>query len=506
MKNIITYSFYLLSLVFLWACKKDKYPGGELSSYIGIFDIRNTYKGEDVVLTKTNMFGATTICGVVVSDHSGNNLPKGLLVLQDSRRLGKLRGISVPIGDAAANYVPGDSVHINIEGSTLTRVNGILQITGITTDLITKISSGNAIPINRIWLHNVLKTPDDYESTLGIIVKANFNPLTNPGDVLSGDKTIDDTFEAITLHTESNAQFANNEAPFYANYYGIIFNITGNEGARVPQFRLRTAKDVVKLSAVSKVSPVLITGFVSDPNGASDADYEYMQFMATRDIDFSVTPFSVVTTNNAGASTPTGYPINNWATGDVRTYKLNLTSGKAAKGTFFYVGGTKKLINGAGSTDIKSANWIKAYAYGSTGEPFGKGTTNLLANSGNASGVAIFAGTNVTAASVPVDVVFVGTGGTLYGESPAIRGYQIPDNDYYDIKHPITQASQPYFQNGTNTFGFSYGTADLGIFNKLAGQYSLSLGRWTRVRTQILDTLSKTSPITVIETGGTILK
>src|SRR5688572_6160191 len=121
MKKVIIFSSFLLPLVLLWACKKDNYPGGTVSDYIGMFDVRNIYKGEDVVLTKDNMFGATKITGVVVSDHSGNNLPKGLLVLQDNRRLSKIRGISVDIGDAAATYVPGDSLIINVEGKTLTR-------------------------------------------------------------------------------------------------------------------------------------------------------------------------------------------------------------------------------------------------------------------------------------------------------------------------------------------------------------------------------------------------
>jgi hypothetical protein len=67
MKKLVIYSFLMLPLVLLWACKKDKYPGGVVSDYIGIFDIRNMYKGEDVVLTKDNMFGSTKITGVVVS-------------------------------------------------------------------------------------------------------------------------------------------------------------------------------------------------------------------------------------------------------------------------------------------------------------------------------------------------------------------------------------------------------------------------------------------------------
>lgn len=88
---------------------------------------------------------------------------------------------------------------------------------------------------------------------------------------------------------------------------------------------------------------------MSDVKGG-DGNYEYMQFMATRNIDFSEENFSVVVTNNAGASIPTGFPSKGWATGaaatkgNARTFKFNLTSGTVAKGEFFYVGGAANKL------------------------------------------------------------------------------------------------------------------------------------------------------------------
>src|SRR5690606_8519812 len=139
--------------------------------------------------------------------------------------------------------------------------------------------------------------------------------------------------------------------PISANYYGIIFNQENAEGNLTPHHRMVNATDLVLLSSEVEIAPVLITGFVSDAKG-TDANNEYIQLMATEDIDFAVTPYSLVTTNNAGASTPTGFPQNGWATGGVRTYKFNLTSGIAKKGDFFYVGGTTKMINGPSSTSM----------------------------------------------------------------------------------------------------------------------------------------------------------
>ncbi|GAB2837332.1 hypothetical protein GCM10027043_45320 [Ferruginibacter profundus] len=489
-------------------CKKEgNYPGATISPYISIYDVRDLYKGTDVPLTKENMFGSAKITGVVVSDHSGKNLPAGLLVIQDKRRLSELRGIAIAIGEDAAKYVPGDSVIVNVEGTVLKRVDGILQITGTSAAAVTKVSSNNAIAVNRVPSSAVLANPDKYESTLIVIVKAGFNPYPASGDILAGDKLINDGFADLTLHTETVASFANTPAPFLANFYGIVFNKIATDKQLVPQLRLRTATDVVVLSSTINVTPVIISGFISDVAGG-DGNYEYMQFIATRDIDFAVTPFSVVVTNNANASVPTGFPVNGWATGSMRTYKMNLTSGTAAKGTFFYVGGTGKTINGASSTSISSANWIRSFNYTTTdGDGFGTKTGGLFANSGNASGLAVFAGTTVTAASTPIDVMFVATGGSLYTTTPTLQGYRIANTDWYDIKNPITLEDQPFYRSGSNTLNMSYTTADLGYFYKLGGEYNVALGRWMKARSQTNVLLTKTSAISEIEgAGATILK
>lgn len=503
MKKIIFHSFFLFSVAIISGCKKDgNYPGGVISPYISIYDIKDLYKGQNVTLSKSNMFGSNQITGVVVSDHSGNNLPAGLLVIQDSRRLSQLRGISVSIGTDAAKYVPGDSVVINVEGGVLERVNGIQQITGVTASAVTKVSSGNVIPVNRVPSSMILANPEKYENTLVALVKAGFNPLPAATDILAGDKILNDGFGDIGLRTEASATFANNKAPFLANFYGIVFSKMSGSNL-VPEVRLRTGNDVVVLSSTIDVSPVIITGFISDVVGG-DGNYEYIQLMATRDINFATTPFSVVTTNNAGASTPTGVPTNGWATGGMRTYKLNLTSGTAAKGTIFYVGGASKLINGASSTSIASANWIRSFNYTTTnGDGFGTATSGLLANSGNASGIAVFPGTTITAATVPVDVMFVSTGGSLYSAGPPERGYRIANTDWYDVKNPITLQDQPYYRSGSNTLNMSYSPADIGYFYKLGGEYNVTLGRWMKARSQTNVLLTKQSTITEIEGAGT---
>ncbi|RPD41449.1 DUF5689 domain-containing protein [Chitinophaga barathri] len=498
MKNSLIYSFLILSLACLWGCADDNYPGAQISPYFSMYDLRNLYKGQDVTLTKEKMFGSDKLTGVVVSDHSGGNMPAGMLCIQDFRRIG-LRGISIAIGNAAANYVPGDSVIVKVEGAVLKKENGILQVTGVSADNIVKVASNVPIGVNRVPVNKLMQNPDNYESTLVAIVKGGFDPLPQAGDKLGGDKTLNDGFGNINLHTETTSPVADVDAPVLANYYGIPFNKQVREDSVAPQFHLRTAADVVVLSSELTVAPVIITGMVTDVKGG-DGNYEYFQFMATRDIDFSVTPFAVVATNNANASTPTGPPIAGWATGSMRTFKFNLTTGRAAKGTYFYVGGAGRCINGSGSTNISSSNWIRYFNYvNQDGDGFGNKTTGLMANSGNASGVAIFEGTNITVDSRPVDVMFVHNGGSLWGEGPPQRGYKITNTDYYDIINPLTLQSQPYFVTGSNTLCLAYATADVGYWYMLGGEYNVTLGRWMKARQQNLFQMTKQTTIEELE-------
>jgi len=505
MKKIVYLCFISISL-FLGACKDGNYPGATISPYISIFDLRNLYKGTEVKLSADNMYGSSKITGIVISDHSEKNLPQGLLVLQDSRRLSQLRGIAISVGTEANNYKPGDSIIVDVNAGVLKRIDGILQVTGISSTAITKISSWNNIPVNRVNSNLIVARPNDYESTLVAIVKGGFDPLPISTDVFAGNKTLNDGFGKITLHTESEAMFANNPLPGLANFYGIIFTAYNDKNNLVPQLRLRTADDLVLLSSDIKSSSIIITGFMSDASNTvhvTDANYEYVQLMATRDIDFSQTPFSLVINSNATASTPTGYLANGWATGDLRSYKFNLTSGFATKGTFFYVGGSSKLINGRGSDQsMSSANWIRSFDYSTTnGDGFGTKTTNVMSNGGAAFGIAVFESTTITATSKPIDVIWVGTTGNLYTAGPPARGYRITNTDYYDEVDPITLTEQPFYRAGTNTQNFAYTTAGIGAFNMLGGVYNPVLGRWTKARTQTFVVLALNSTLKEIETG-----
>lgn len=517
MKKITFYTF-LLSLAFVWAgCKKTNYPGGRVSPFIPMYDLRHLYKGADVTLSVDNMFGSDQITGIVITDFSGKNMPAGLIAVQDHRRLLQYRGIAVNLGADAANYVSGDSVRIKVTGGTLTRANGILQITNIPTANVTKLGTG-VVTATRIPSSTILADPSEYESTLVAIVKGGFDPIPTPADKFGGEKLVNDGFDNLTLHTEADATFAGNVLPVSANFYGVLFNTLATDGKLIPTLRLRKPTDVQVLSSTIEVTPIVISGFINDVIGG-DGNYEYIQLLATRDINFNDTPFSVVVTNNAGASTPGGFPTNGWATGGgsvavgtsgnpgyiaattFRTFKFNLTAGVAKKGTYFYVGGSGKTINGSSSTSIASANWIRSFNYTTQdGDGFGVRNGGFFANSGNAFGMAVFAGTTVTKDTQPIDVMFVSTGGSLYQAGPPAVGYKIANTDFYDVVNPITLQSQPYYRQGSNTLALLYTSpADAGFFYKLGGVYNPRLGRWVKARTQQTIVLTKGSLLTDIE-------
>jgi len=494
MKKLAIYSAVLCALATTWGCNKDEtYPGGEINPSISIFDIRAMYKGQDVTLSKTNMGGSYRIAGLVVSDHRAGNLPAGALIVEDGRRLGKIRGITIPLGEDAAKYVSGDSVHINVEGAVVTKVDGMLQIKGVTNDKITKVASGRPIPINRGTTAQILAAPGDFESTLTVVVKGSFFPKPPENATMAGDLSVTDGFGHVTLRTEKSAAFAGAAIPLLANYYGVVLNTPVGKDSLAPRMHLRMESDMDILSNTVVKTRLVISGFASDVKGG-DGNYEYIQMLATEDIDFSKTPFCMVVCNNANASTPTGFPANGWATGNMRTYKINMTSGVVKKGSYCYAGGLYKLINGSGSTAIPSNQWVANYDYvNKDGQDFGTKTGGLMANSGNAFGIAIFEGTKVTATSIPVDVLFVSSGGSLYDAGPPEYGYAIANTDFYDINDPISRAPQQYYRKGLNTLSLSYNTADVGYFYKLGGEYSTDLGRWLTARSQNNFTMTKTT-------------
>ncbi|NGM63201.1 hypothetical protein G5B30_14925 [Sphingobacterium sp. SGG-5] len=272
---------------------------------------------------------------------------------------------------------------------------------------------------------------------------------------------------------------------------------------------------------------IIITGFMANPWGTDNptpgtkykkgsveythnGGYEYIQLMATEDIDFSKTPYSVVTANNGGDRVAT---TNGWAEGGKTTFKFDLTEGKAAKGTFFYVGSPSKVIAGyhskGKSADISQANWIRTIASNSKskkvlGDGFGNaiGGTGILGDpykgdsNTDADGIAVFKGTKVTPLTVPIDAIFYGNAvGVAKGERGS--GYILPTNDHYK-----NQTGKSCYGEPGNTFFFEQTSPSSNVFIKLGGAYHAEKNNWDTPRKAINKKLSgKASTLPDIETG-----
>lgn len=482
----------LIALAALSGCKKNENAEGTLSPVIAVVDLKDLYKGSDLTLSTANLSGAKQIGGVVISDAASGNIPPGIVVIQNFRR-NALRGIALEIGAAAAGYKQGDSVTVEVVGATLTRVNGSMRLRGLSATAVNKVAELPSLKLRSVQSAALIAAPDDYENTLVTISKAVTEPEPQPGDTFSGDKTINDGFGKVTLHTEASARFAAEKIPASANFTGIPVIVSAGGKTNI-QLWPRVLDDVFELPLI-KPSPVIIAGYLTDPAG-SDNNYEYIQLMATQDIDFSVTNYSLVTCNNAGTNPA---PANGWAVGAARSYKFNLTAGKVSKGQFFYVGGNKNIW-GAGSTDISAAIWINSTQYSTIpGADFGTATTNLLANSGNVAGIAVFRGITVNAATVPLDVVMYGGNGTVYAAGPPEVGYRITNTDYYSTINPVTRLTQGFYGGGTNTSKLVLPAT--GAFSQLGGIYDASTGQWIAGRTVTSITLTAKSPLSTIETG-----
>src|SRR4028119_1924329 len=122
---------------------------------------------------------------------------------------------------------------------------------------------------------------------------------------------------------------------------------------------------------------------MANPAG-TDSPYEYLQVIATEDIEFAANPYT-----GGGANNGTANP-NGWVSGSALTYGFSINSGTLSQGQVAYIGGSGKLINGAATTDISAADWLKTINTGTTtGDGFGSvNTTGVLGNGGtNADGI-----------------------------------------------------------------------------------------------------------------------
>ncbi len=197
---------------------------------------------------------------------------------------------------------------------------------------------------------------------------------------------------------------------------------------------------------------LLISEFLQNPAG-TDSPFEYVELLATDNIDFSVTPYTIIVSNNGTAT------ANGWVEGGAISYAFEINTGTVAVGDVVYVGGSSMAPTGTklrtidtgvdpGDGGIGNAN---------SGGVFGNG-------GGNCDGIAVFnmGVASITSSSIPTDAVFYGTGVGGAEVNAGVDGYQLPLNDLYSggkltatsfvaVDEDLTVATG-MFDLSTNTF------------------------------------------------------
>lgn len=492
-------------ITLLTSCENRDHILGTLSPYISIQDLRAVHKGNDVEITPESVSEAEWTTGVVISDAQSGNVPEGMMIVQQLQRGNRLHGIALKVGDLAAAYRMGDSIRINIGGKTLRRET-FLYIDGLRTSDLEMVGNVGSVRTRQVSASAINQRPHEYEGTLVQIGGGELVPTPVEGDSFVGAKKMLNGADTLVIRTLPTANYAALPVPRNMNVKGILLGDTDGLMAVWPfaEAHIEDTSDPIIPGDLGDM-PLVFTGYCPDPEG-TDTNYEYIQLMANADINFAEIPFAVVTTNNAGANQPNAgaAPGAGWSTGGARTLKFNLTEGSVKKGEFFYVGGHQKRISGANSTTLGELNWVRAIPYATTGgDGLGDANANILANSGNASGMALFVGTNINEASVPLDVVmFGGTGTATIIDSVANLGYRIPNNDHYQRFHPESLAPQPFFSMGSNQYRIPHFVpTNVGFFIKLGGVFNATTRKWEVARSYYAERLSKQAPASILSTG-----
>lgn len=251
MKNTRLATLGLLAgaLTFTSCLEEEPNPAeGTPNPFASIAVVQAIYKGQEVMLGKDRMMGAYKIGGVVISDNSGNNLPAGHVIIQNTSR-GDTRGMVINLGESAGvNYAVGDSLVIEVEGSMLTRENGVLQIKGLTPSNMMKAAENRTVRTRDVALGELATNFEKYENTL-VSVNADITPTPEPGETYSGDKVMDDgAGNTMRLSTSSSATFAATRLPASAQFTGIAYGYDGSGQQAAPHLRLRTIADVANAS------------------------------------------------------------------------------------------------------------------------------------------------------------------------------------------------------------------------------------------------------------------
>jgi uncharacterized protein (TIGR02145 family) len=206
---------------------------------------------------------------------------------------------------------------------------------------------------------------------------------------------------------------------------GSVSNVScfgGNNGS----ITLTVSGDTASISNPG----LLISEILTDPPLA-DSPKEWVELIATKAVDFSQTPYTIIFSNN-GTATSKG-----WVEGGIpsppprnSTYAFQINTGTVQPGTIVYVGGTSMDPTGI---KLRVKNTSTEVGDGGIGGAF-TGAAGVLGNGGGiADGIAVFSLpiAQIDSNSIPVDAIFFGTSIGDAAMADTTKGFRLPVNDRY---------------------------------------------------------------------------
>lgn len=156
----------------------------------------------------TTVSGTVKIRGVVSSDRTTSNIVSQNITIQDGTA-----GITVRFS-ANHSLNMGDSVEIVVSGGTLGEFNGLLQVSNLATSTATTLSTGVSISPRVITVADLNNNAifETVESMLVEIQGATITGGTTYG-ASSGNLTVNQSGQTITLYTRASATFAGSTVP-----------------------------------------------------------------------------------------------------------------------------------------------------------------------------------------------------------------------------------------------------------------------------------------------------
>ena len=265
---------------------------------------------------------------------------------------------------------------------------------------------GNNPPYTYQWSNgSVLEDPINLSAGIYTVTASGCNGLSTSTSFVVANSNADLSFLSPII---------SNVSCYGGNNGAISINVTGD-------------------TAIVTNAGLLISELHSDPSG-NDSPFEWVELIATKDITFSTTPFTVVFANN-GSATAKGWmqggsaalpPANS-------TYAFLIDSGSVTKGEVVYVGGS--LMTPAGKK-LRIKNTSTENGDGGIG--LANLLTGVLGNGGGISdGIAVFNKpvSQLDSNSVPVDAILFGSGIGAAALADTSKGFVLPNNDRYSGGH-----------------------------------------------------------------------